>query len=430
MKHALFSVVLALVGLSAQAQFAPVTTAPVSLSPISAMPEGKLYVAPQTIPGPRAGQSTERYGVNCIGTYAECVIGERAPDDDPGIVVDGVGQIYSGDFREGCSVSHHAFDDPIVHPGRSGITHLHTFSGNTKTRSATDLINMATSGDSTCKGGTLNRTGYWWPTLIIECHDDINGNPTICPTGRIHGQVLRSDGGNFYYKCDYGFSCKTGGFGGTPIEWWPPGFRQIAGDANSTTMPGAEIKFTFYNSGVGGLAGNAGEEVWQGRQIPQISQLKPDRGGPTTFINAAIAFPICIDKTQLDSPDHKSHTNMLDTAYLANFYTGCANNPNHPTLVPEIGLNVGFIILETDLPHLRFSSDPSYKSGRPAGWTFHADWVNGWSTAPKAEWGGRNVTQTIIRGCYVADSPTPRKLDCHNHLLGSPLNNSLWWTLE
>jgi hypothetical protein len=36
-----------------------------------------------------------------------------------------------GAFAPACAFSHMAFDDPIVFPGQSGRSHLHTFFGNT-----------------------------------------------------------------------------------------------------------------------------------------------------------------------------------------------------------------------------------------------------------------------------------------------------------
>src|SRR6185369_4842740 len=65
-----------------------------------------------------------------------------------------------GQFRIPCTYSHMAFDDPIVYPGRPGAAHLHTFFGNTGTNAASTEQSIRDTGNSTCLGGTINRTAY------------------------------------------------------------------------------------------------------------------------------------------------------------------------------------------------------------------------------------------------------------------------------
>ena len=78
-----------------------------------------------------------------------------------------------GAFRTVCDFSHMAFDDPIVYPGQPGRSHLHAFFGNTGTDGNSTAESIAGSGNSTCRGGTVNRTAYWAPAII----DTRDGTP-------------------------------------------------------------------------------------------------------------------------------------------------------------------------------------------------------------------------------------------------------------
>lgn len=65
-----------------------------------------------------------------------------------------------------CVFSHLSYDDPILFPGIPNATHLHLFFGNTLTDYNSTYASLRASGDGTCQGGPLNRTGYWMPAMI------------------------------------------------------------------------------------------------------------------------------------------------------------------------------------------------------------------------------------------------------------------------
>jgi predicted xylan-binding protein with Ca-dependent carbohydrate-binding module/uncharacterized protein DUF1996 len=75
----------------------------------------------------------------------------------------------TGDFRTRCTPSHFAFDDPIVYPGQSGQSHMHVFFGNTGSNANSTSESLRTTGNSTCRGGTINRSSYWVPTPRRTC---------------------------------------------------------------------------------------------------------------------------------------------------------------------------------------------------------------------------------------------------------------------
>ncbi len=116
-----------------------------------------------------------------------------------------------GAFRTVCDFSHMAFDDPIVYPGQAGRSHLHAFFGNSGTDANSTAESIAGSGNSTCRGGTINRTAYWAPAVI----DTRDGTP-------VKPDVLIA-----YYKTGYR------GIAPAAVQPMPAGLRMIAGDSKA-----------------------------------------------------------------------------------------------------------------------------------------------------------------------------------------------------
>ncbi len=243
-----------------------------------------------------------------------------------------------GSFREPCNFSHMAFDDPIVYPGQPGAGHLHTFLGNDQANASSTADSLMGSGNSTCTGGTLNRTSYWMPTLI----DTRTGQPMV-PTESV-----------FYYKLGY-LGVKAGS-----VRSFPKGLRMIAGDPGNTSP----IK-----------SGNAGLECVSGGGHQPAMPSCPVGDD----LNLSVIFPQCWDGVNLDSPDHQSHM-----AYATG--KGCPST--HPVPLPEIALNVHYKISEPNSgAFLKLSSD-NYSG--PGGYSMHADWFNGWDSS---------TNDAFVKGC-------------------------------
>ena len=247
-----------------------------------------------------------------------------------------------GSFREPCHFSHMAFDDPIVYPGQAGVSHLHTFFGNDQASASSTGDSLIGSGNSTCAGGTLNRTAYWSPTMI----DIRTGQPVVATSSL------------FYYKLGY--------LGVKPnsVQVFPKGLRIIAGDSKNTAPVGGPYFRVECASG----GGNQGS-------IPSCSI------GDT--VNFAVVFPQCWDGVNLDSPDHKSHM-----AYATG--NGCPST--HPVALPEITLNVGYKVTEVNTSAFwKLSSDNYAGTG---GRSLHADWFNGWDV---------NTNKVFVTKCIGAN---------------------------
>jgi hypothetical protein len=240
-----------------------------------------------------------------------------------------------GSFRTICAFSHMAFDDPIVYPGRPGVSHLHAFFGNTGADAFSTPASIANNGNSTCSGGAANRTAYWIPAVI----DTRTGAPVV-PAFTI-----------WYYKT---FTIPAYPLSRTqPL---PSGLRMVAGDMRAT----GPQSMTHWNCfGVGGTDSAA---------IPNCA--------PGKSVEMHVTFPACWDGKNLDSTDHKSHMAYSRGA------EGCPST--HPVPVPNIILNVRYLVQNANDPTFwRLSSD---MNGNPAGLSAHADWFDGWLPSVRDAW--------------------------------------------
>jgi Domain of unknown function (DUF1996) len=260
-----------------------------------------------------------------------------------------------GAFRISCSYSHMSYDDPIVFPGEPGRAHLHTFFGNTGTDAYSTASSLLTTGNSTCTGGTINRSAYWIPSLIRTT----NGAP-LAPTDAL-----------FYYK----------GVGVPNIQPMPNGLRMIAGDARATTPPpqfSSHYRFHCERADFSSYS--------YGFVIPNCP------AGDSIALE--LWFPVCWDGVNLDSADHKSHM-----AYSQN--SACPTS--HPVVLPQITFNVSWRVpVGATGSEYRLSSD-GYPATTPGGYSMHGDWFMGWKPEVRDVW---------TNGCLRA------LRDCHAHLTG------------
>ncbi len=270
--------------------------------------------------------------------------------------------IQGGAFRITCTTSHMSNDDPLVYPNQPGAAHHHTFFGNTTTNAKSDLMTFASTGNSTCNGGIMNRSAYWVPSMI-----DTKSNAPIVP-----------DGSLFYYK--------TGDFSDAPsatITTPPKGLRMITGNAKATTADAAVGLYTCISA--------------TGTTTPWKPNIVNCAVGETMQLH--IDFPQCWDGINLDSPDHKSH--MSPRENVAGAPARCPST--HPVMIPEITLNINYkITVPNQTVNWRLASD-NYATTSPGGYSTHADWVNGWD---------EKFMAGIIKNCLQKNA------DCHAHLLG------------
>ena len=220
-----------------------------------------------------------------------------------------------GSFRVTCDFSHFAYDDPLIAPGDEGGSHLHAYMGNTAVNAFSDVTNFSQAGNSTCNGGTLNRSAYWVPALL-----DMKNKVPLVPSAPM-----------IYYKEGYN------GLSGTGFDSLPEGLGMVGRKHSWSCLTISGKTFS---------------------SIPEC--------GVNGRLMMAVVFPQCWDGENLWLSD-ESHT-----TYAVN--RGCPDS--HPYAIPEITMKVHYIMAyEDQYKNVMLSSD---MGGVAPGSTAHADWVNGW----------------------------------------------------
>ncbi len=245
-----------------------------------------------------------------------------------------------GTFRFDCAYSHMNFDDPIVAPARPGASHLHTFFGNTGVTASTTTESLVSTGNSTCRGGTANRSGYWVPSMI----DTATGIP-IAPE---YLQV--------YYKTGYN------GVAPGNVTVIPRGLRMVVGNSRARNASSGPTTWECLDSRHG-----------------QLTASIPTNCVAGETMNMQTNFPQCWDGVNLDSPDHQSH--------MTQGSGGCPLS--HPVAIPAVTFNVRYRVPASGTSTWRLSSD-AYSASQPGGYSAHADWWNGWN---------ENVIRTVTQNC-------------------------------
>lgn len=317
---------------------------------------------PALIPPPARGFD----GPRVKSTWFKPGTGAACQPFAPGCVVGDHERINPNDigaFREPCDFSHMAKDDPIVFPGQPGKAHLHTFFGNTGVNAFTTTESLGT-GNSTCAGGTLNRTAYWVPSMI----DTRTGAP-IAPPG-----ILA------YYKGSYLFSIAK------KVEPYPAGLRMISGDANNSDPAKTTSSYI--------CMGPNGENPGHTATITRAVAKGTCRKGGTLIMS--IPFPHCWDGINLDSPNHASHMAFPVFDAAKNTHACPAT---HPRVLPNMSFNIGYPIPDDDaVKNWKLSSDKG-----EAGTSGHGDYWFNWDEEINKAW---------TKACLAEVK------DCHAYLLG------------
>jgi Domain of unknown function (DUF1996) len=238
-----------------------------------------------------------------------------------------------GNFRMTCGFTKFGFFDPIVYPDQPFAGHLHMFFGNAGITGTSTTQSIQNSGNSTCFGGTVNRTGYWFPAV----YDGVTQ------------EIQIPSRGIFYYK-----SHILPPEGLQPI---PAGLRMIAGNKNAT---GYQPHANWYCSR---------------SNIPNTEGFIPNCPvGEDVMLS--VAFPECWNGRDLDSPDHQSH--MAYAIYVGGGGTSYCPS-THPVGLPRVEEIVAFPVTANSRPlQWRLSSD-MYSSSIRGGRSLHADWMDGWT---------------------------------------------------
>jgi hypothetical protein len=221
-------------------------------------------------------------------------------------------------FISVCGFSHQAFDDPIVFPRRPGVSHNHTFVGNTSTDADSTLATLRAAG-TTCQRRT-DTAAYWAPTLVAQ------GVPQTPVAAEIYYRRLAD----------------------ARLKPFPPGLKMIAG--NSHAVAPQSVLVTYWDCG-------------DLSDVPRGSAVPPCGDGST--LRLRVNFPDCWDGKHLDSTNHQSHM-----AYSA----GGRCPRRHPVAVPAISLIYRYVMPSGANPPDIFLASGGQYSG-------HADFINSWNQA-------------------------------------------------
>jgi hypothetical protein len=234
-----------------------------------------------------------------------------------------------------CEVSAVDYDDPIVYPGQPGASHLHVFFGNDSVNAHSTYQSLRATGEGSCRGGILNRSGYWMPALI-------DGNNVRLPTDIV-----------IYYK-GHGQSESA------LVQPLPPGLKMLAGWAANSA---------------------ADQHYWNCGETANLLQKTINTnctGGKE--LSVRLGFPDCWDGINLDSPDHRSHVSYQ----VRDPNTGQTACPStHRVKIPQYTVVAIWKVPEGDTADgWLLSSDDVAAPGS----TFHADWFGAWDPAISDRW--------------------------------------------
>lgn len=220
-------------------------------------------------------------------------------------------------FLTVCRFSHRKPDDPIVFPGRPGLSHGHTFLGNEST-DAFSTPKSLRAGATTCDRAE-DTAAYWAPTLLVD-------NQPVTP---VEATV--------YYRR------RTI----QRVRAFPQGLEMVAGDSHA--MEPQSLRVTWWDCGDrGGVAPSS--------TVPTC----PD--GRASSLRLHVRFPDCWDGRHLDSADHKSHM-----AYSSRGRCDAL----HTIAVPSLSITMQYPV----------AGGPSVELSSMGQLSGHADFVNAWQQA-------------------------------------------------
>jgi hypothetical protein len=247
--------------------------------------------------------------------------------------------LHGANFWVKCYFSHVASDDPIVFPGRPGLSHSHTFFGNRSTNAFSTPASLRRA-HTNCKHKE-DRAAYWVPTLYLD------------------GREVKPASIGVYHKI------KTT----TTVHPFPAGLRMVAGNARASTPQDIHVAYWTCWMSRGPFSG-----------IPKCPSKPLGYDGRLSYLTLHVVFPDCWDGVHLDSLDHHSHM-----AY-SNYGTCPAT---HPVQVPGLQFVIAYPILGG--PGVTLASGGQYSA--------HGDFMNGWNEKALARIVARCTAPGAKAGC-------------------------------
>lgn len=290
-------------------------------------------------------------------------------------------------FRTHCEYSHSMLVDPILYPHQVGQPHMHSFFGNTETDQDSNYHSLRTTGGSTCGGGKINRTAYWYPAVL---KDNALG-----------------DGKTMIVKMDFVTVYYTDAPSRVPkLTRIPRGLQYIMGfkpaDPTDAAVK-AEISgaYSYYTNGFNGWKCASGNGAYIGGVVANGaysgavvagSALQPylrNADGTATLdcpsgsqLIASASGPTCWDGFNLAAPDGRSHMR-----YVVNKNDGQKYCPDGWYWLPTLELSFFFSNNgPSDYKDWYLSSDRAGGASFKNGESFHTDWFGAWDYDVMKTW--------------------------------------------
>jgi hypothetical protein len=229
-------------------------------------------------------------------------------------------------FTVDCRFSHQAPDDPIVHPGAPGASHLHDFFGNTRAYAASTAGSLR-GAPTTCtdRGDT---SAYWAPAIFAG-------------TSAVRPDFVRA-----YYRAPIGVDARR-------VQALPPSMEMIAGDVHQPAGTEPPLDQVAWGCGL---------------TLTHVGHRPGNDCTPDAPLTLRLVFPDCWDGVHLRSADHRSH--------LARSRDGRCP-ASHPSPIEQVQLSFVYPVWRptTAAP----SPDATRLTLASGGWqTSHGDLLNAW----------------------------------------------------
>ena len=234
--------------------------------------------------------------------------------------------VDSAVFTVDCLFSHRVPDDPIVHPGQPGASHLHDFFGATGTDASSTTASLR-GGGTTCEDHD-DTAAYWVPALVDGA------------------TPVRPDFARAYYRAAVGADAAA-------VRALPPGLQLIVGDAQASAGQWAPTDQVGWGCGL---------------RPRRLHRTPPQNCTVSASLTLRLVFPDCWDGRHVTSADHRSH--------LARSRRGRCP-PTHPVAIVQVQVSVAYPVWRpTALSPSPRAAELVLASG---GWqTTHGDVWNTW----------------------------------------------------
>jgi hypothetical protein len=262
-----------------------------------------------------------------IGGIAQVAAAGRTATVNQTAVHAAAGGGNQGKFSNVCFYSHSAFDDPIVFPGKPGVSHQHDFIGNNTTNANTTLASLQ-AGTTNCDIAK-DLASYWVPTMLKGA-TWMNGM-------EMGGTPIHASSVTVYYLSN----------GKSNTKPYPLGLKEIAGNAHATSTTQEHNVYWGCST-----------------TFPTLPSAPTCASGENLHVR--VDFADCWDGKNLDSSDHVSHVAYSD---------GKGTCPSgFPVPIPELSLLVKYPTPGGS--DITVASGPTY--------SMHGDFFNAWDPATLA----------------------------------------------